>query len=473
MHSSIAGIGRPTYAVGWRGGRAANVAIYHLSASVVKRSAGRSAVAAAAYRSGTQMLDQRYGETHDYTRKQGVVHSEIIAPANAPEWMRDRSQLWNAVEAVETRKNAQLARDITLALPHELNADQRRDLVRQYAHEQFVSRGMIADIAIHEPHRRGDDRNYHAHIMLTMRELTGEGFHSKKATPEARRWNERETLEIWRTEWAAIQNREFERLGINTRVDSRSYENQGIDREPTIHEGPAATEKRRRGELSDLAQENDRRQAANDNTAEKHAELLNVQAELDRIRAAQAELVAEKEAALSAERDLSKLAMKQRQEAEQGRLENLLRDTYGKSLKTVQRQVEVVSDRLENAGTVRRFFRNVTGRTRSDREQLERLQASIADAQNRMREQRQALARRHELEAQKSAVRFRERQDQMRRDIYEAQRESASQAASGAQKKGLSFGERLRRQAELDRQNEPENGPERKQTRDRGRDFEM
>ena len=152
------------------------MAIYHFSARVVKRSAGRSAVAASAYRSANDLEDERQGVRHNYDRKTGVVHSEIMAPADAPEWMRDRSRLWNAVEAVERRKDAQLARDLTLALPDELDAAQRRDLVRQFVAEQFVAQGMIADVNIHDPHHAGDQRHHHSHIMLTIPDLLGQGF---------------------------------------------------------------------------------------------------------------------------------------------------------------------------------------------------------------------------------------------------------------------------------------------------------
>ena len=142
---------------------------------------------------------------HDYSRKSGVVHSEVLAPANTPDWMTDRAKLWNAVEAVEKRKNSQLAREIQLSLPHELTPEQRKKLVFDYAQEQFVSRGMIADVNIHTPNPIGDERNHHAHIMLTMRELTGDGFHSRKSTPTARSWNDKELLATWREEWARHQ----------------------------------------------------------------------------------------------------------------------------------------------------------------------------------------------------------------------------------------------------------------------------
>ena len=125
------------------------MADYRLSAKVISRGNGQSSVASAAYRAGARLEDLRTGEIHDYTRKGGVVYSATLAPENTPDWMRDRGQLWNAVEQVEKRRDAQLAREIQLSLPHELTPDQRRDLLVGFVQEQFVDRGMIADVALH------------------------------------------------------------------------------------------------------------------------------------------------------------------------------------------------------------------------------------------------------------------------------------------------------------------------------------
>ncbi|MBF0562780.1 MAG: MobA/MobL family protein [Alphaproteobacteria bacterium] len=224
------------------------MAIFHLSARVVKRSGGRSATASAAYRAGEEIADERTGQRFDYTRRHGVVHAEIMAPDNAPAWMHDRAQLWNAVEKVEKRKDAQLAREIELALPHELPPAQRVELVRSFVAAEFVAQGMIADVAIHAPGKRGDQRNAHAHIMLTMRELTGAGFGKK-----ARGWNDNDQLAHWREAWAEHVNSALAREGIDARVDHRSLAAQGIDREPGTHQGPAVAEMTARGEVTDCA----------------------------------------------------------------------------------------------------------------------------------------------------------------------------------------------------------------------------
>ena len=199
------------------------MAIYHLRATMISRSAGRSATAAAAYRSATHIEDHRTGLSFDYRARSGVDHVEILAPAQAPEWAQDRAVLWNAVEAAETRKNSQVAREIRVALPAELDHAQRVELVRDFCQRQFVDRGMVADIALHAPGREGDDRNHHAHILLTTREIAAEGFTTKN-----RDWNAVEVLEGWREAWAQDANLALELAGHGERIDHRTLEAQRI-----------------------------------------------------------------------------------------------------------------------------------------------------------------------------------------------------------------------------------------------------
>ena len=200
------------------------MAIYHLRATMISRSAGRSATAAAAYRVGERIEDHRTGLTFDYRARSGVDHVETLAPANAPAWVQDRAALWNAVEAAETRKNSQVAREIRVALPAELNHGQHVELVREFCQREFVARGMVADIALHAPGREGDDRNHHAHILLTTREIGPEGFGAKN-----RDWNAVEMLEGWREAWARDSNRALERCGHDERIDHRTLEAQRIE----------------------------------------------------------------------------------------------------------------------------------------------------------------------------------------------------------------------------------------------------
>ena len=184
---------------------------------MISRSQGRSVTAASAYRVAERIEDRRTGLVFDYAARGGVDHTEILAPDHAPDWVRDRSELWNRVEESETRKNSQVAREVRVALPDELTHAQRVALVRDYAQTQFVDRGMVADIALHAPGRAGDERNHHAHILLTTREVDADGFTTKN-----RDWNKVEVLEGWREAWARDSNAALERAGVEDRVDHRT-----------------------------------------------------------------------------------------------------------------------------------------------------------------------------------------------------------------------------------------------------------
>ena len=197
------------------------MAIYHFSAKMISRSTGRSAVAAAAYRTAERIEDHRQGLEHDYSNRTGVLHTEILAPDGTPEALRDRAMLWNAVEQVERRKDAQLAREVTVALPHELTDAQRTSLVRSFVQSAFVDRGMIADVALHAPGREGDERNHHAHIMLTTRSIGADGFEGKD-----RSWNSKELLADWRESWADHANAYLREIEVEREIDHRSLEAQ-------------------------------------------------------------------------------------------------------------------------------------------------------------------------------------------------------------------------------------------------------
>lgn len=228
------------------------MASYHLSAQPVKRSEGRSVVAMAAYRAGERLKDERHNSVADYSRRRGVVHAEILAPDDAAEWLLDRESLWNCVESMEVRKDAQLAREINMALPHELTDGERLALVRAFVRKQFVALGMVADFAIHAPViQRGDDpRNHHVHVLLTLRQAGADGLRRVKT----RAWNSDAMLIAWRQAWAECQNEALGRTGHAARVDHRSLSvrhaeavHQGnrkeavaLLREPEIHVGPKA-----------------------------------------------------------------------------------------------------------------------------------------------------------------------------------------------------------------------------------------
>ena len=233
------------------------VAIFHLSVKTISRSAGRSATAAAAYRAGVEITDERTGEIHDYTRKGGVESAALILPDNAPEWARDRAQLWNAAEQAEKRKNSTVAREFEIALPSELSPEQREKLAHDFARELVKRHGCAADVAIHAPGKEGDNRNHHAHILLTTRRLEPDGFGEK-----TRELDDQKTGKVLVTEWrerfATLQNERLREAGHSVQVDHRSLEAQGIEREATRHLGPTATAiERRTGERSHKGQQHD------------------------------------------------------------------------------------------------------------------------------------------------------------------------------------------------------------------------
>lgn len=241
------------------------MAIASLHVSVVSRGKGRSAVAAAAYRAGEQLYNAYEGQTYDYSRRSGVVYAEVFAPGHAPEWATDRAALWNAVETVEKQSNSRLARQIEFALPHELTREQTIALATDYA-KQFVQDGMVADLAIHD---KGDG-NPHAHILLTTRPFDPDGNWGEKSRKEyildnngdrirlasgqwksrkvdAVDWNQQDNVEKWREQYADLTNQYLERYGCEDRIDHRSYERQGVDRDPTIHLGHYAHQLEQQG----------------------------------------------------------------------------------------------------------------------------------------------------------------------------------------------------------------------------------
>jgi len=217
------------------------MAIYHLSAKVISRSTGASALAAAAYRSGSRLHDQRLDRHHDFTNKPGVVHSEVMLPDGADEAWKDREQLWNDVEAAELRKDAQLAREIEFALPRELTQQQAIELARDFVQAEFVDRGMVADLNVHWDIGEDGQPKPHAHVMLTTREIDIADDGSISFGAKARDWNRTDLLTHWREAWANIANERLALLDIDARIDHRSLEAQGIDLEPQHKIGPAAS----------------------------------------------------------------------------------------------------------------------------------------------------------------------------------------------------------------------------------------
>ena len=248
----------------------APLAIFHCPIQIIKRSKGRTVVEAAAYRSGGKLYCDWNGVTYDYSRKGGVVHTEILLPSQAPREYLDRATLWNSVEAAETASNAQLAREVEAALPRELNREEQLKLVREFVKNTFVDAGMCADFALHD---KGDG-NPHVHILLTMRPINQDGTWGAKSKKvyvldkagnkipdghggwknkkeDLTGWNDRGNAEKWRAEWARYVNQALEEKGVSVRVDHRSYKRQGIERIPGIHMGPAAMRMEKKGIRTD------------------------------------------------------------------------------------------------------------------------------------------------------------------------------------------------------------------------------
>ena len=256
------------------------MALFHLNVTQIKRSKGQSAIAAAAYRAGEKLYSEYYGETSDYTNKHGVICSEILLPDHAPREYADRQTLWNAVEKAERGKNAQLAYSFDIALQNEFSLDENVALARLFLLEHFVSRGMVVDFAIHVPDTEpGGISNPHFHVLTPIRpieqngkwgmkqrrvyeldeegnrRLDADGNYIFNAVPTTD-WGSPETLEHWREQWAAMCNAKFEEKGLPERIDHRSYERQGVDILPTIHEGPSVRQMEVKGIRTDKGEFN-------------------------------------------------------------------------------------------------------------------------------------------------------------------------------------------------------------------------
>ena len=258
------------------------MAIYHMQAKVVSRGSGRSAVAASAYMSCSRMYNDYDGIQHDYTRKQGLIYQEVMLPPMAPSKWNDREQLWNAVEETEKTKDSRLAREFVVALPVELDKDSNISLLQDFIKKNFVDMGMCADFAIHDT----DGHNPHAHILLTVRPLNENGTwqyktekeylcikdgeekgyeridkHPKSSrygrqNPISEQWNSDEQLCIWRANWADAVNKMLARNQINATIDHRSFADQGITEQPTIHEGYIAQNMEKKGMIADRCEIN-------------------------------------------------------------------------------------------------------------------------------------------------------------------------------------------------------------------------
>ncbi len=251
------------------------LAIYHCSVKPISRSSGRSAVAAIAYRSGERLVNERDGMVHDFTRKQGIEHTEIVLPEGvSAEWAYDRAALWNAAESAEARKDARVAREFEVALPHELSPDGRIEAVRDFARDLAERYGGAVDFAIHAPHVEGDIRNFHAHVMMTTRRVGEAGLGEKTYIERENKWllgqglptTDMQVRDIRRS-WEGIANEHLAREGFDIRIDHRSHADRGLEIAPTEHVGVHATQIERQGGVVDRAR-------VDGDAARRNAELI-------------------------------------------------------------------------------------------------------------------------------------------------------------------------------------------------------
>ena len=243
------------------------MAIFYMEIRPVARSSGRTATAAAAYRAGERIRDERTGALYDHSKRDDVLHKEIFLPSKLDrpdagmEWARDRSSLWNTAEKAEQRSNSRAAREYQVALPAELSAEQRVTLARTFSREIADRYNVAVDLAVHAPRPEGDPRNFHAHLLATTREVTPQGMGPQtgvdmtgQARSELGLPPSRQEFRTLRARWAELANEALREANIEARIDHRSLEAQGLDREPRPHLPWAAVIAERRGERSEVAE---------------------------------------------------------------------------------------------------------------------------------------------------------------------------------------------------------------------------
>ena len=367
------------------------IAIYHCSIKTISRGKGKSAVAVAAYRSGKKLTNQYDGIIHDYTRKGGITHTEILLPSHAPPEFSDRNTLWNSVEKIEKTKNSQLARENEIAIPKELSAEQQIELVRQYINDNFVSVGMCADFAIHDK----KDGNPHAHIMLTMRPLEQNGEWGAKSKKEyitdkncervklkngnyktkkinTVDWNEQDKAELWRSAWAELANKYLEQTAIPERIDHRSFARQGIDKIPSIHLGVAAGQMKRKGIETERGNLNREISLTNKSLAE-------IKAKINSLKKWIAKFAAEKSEPVKAESIIELLNKRS--------TENISHWQKLRDLKTVSKAVVYLQN--NNISTISQFDEKING-LRDEyytvRRNLKRTENTLSDLSEKMKQ---------------------------------------------------------------------------------------
>lgn len=368
----------------------------HASAKIIQRSKGRSSVAAAAYRSGEKLYDQRTGLTHDYTKKNGVEFSRIYLPDNASENLRKREALWNAVEAKENRSNSCTARELEVAFPSEFNAMQRREAGDSISCELMKRYGCAVDIALHAPNKNGDERNFHAHILFTDRAFdpsTKDGWAKKKYRDlsndkitidgEKTTRGQKEVLSL-RAFTAGVMNNIAKRDDLSVTVEHLSFETRGIDREPQIHLGTVANDMERNGKSTERGDENKKiidlnkqRRIIQSDVSEQNFDKFD-------------EFAGAKRAEFQSWSSGEKIDEERRCDREKYALEVKIEDFYGKSDMRHKTAIKVLRKRMEEKG-LKRLARKVNGADRDDRDKLERHKKSLTNSEMRKEGQRTML----------------------------------------------------------------------------------
>ena len=302
------------------------MAIYHFSAQIISRNGGKSSTAAAAYRARDKVYDERTGLSFDYSYKDSADYCQILAPTHAQDWVYNREVLWNKVEAAERRKDSQLAREINVALPVELSREEKIELGLSFVKNQYVSQGMVADVAFHDL----DSHNPHFHVMLTTRQLEGEGF----ALTKEKAWRpdfgyrkaKSDLLVQERSSWQDYANAALERVGTTERIDHRTLEAQGLERIPQIHLGPQVAAMEKKGIQTTVGDEYRQIDQAN-------AELATLQIRLD-INRYQSE----------SEKELEKLRIQKQREEEKKQQEERKKKEQERQLKRQLQKVNEVQE---------------------------------------------------------------------------------------------------------------------------------
>ena len=409
----------------------------HASVKHVKRSKGRSSVAAAAYRLALKLEDERTGLVHVYTRKNGVEHSQTFAPDHAPEWVHDPAKLWNTVEQRERHVKAETAHELELAFPHEFTPMQRREAGENISRELVRRYGCAVSIAHHLPSPDGDERNYHAHLLFTTRGFdasTKDGWQKTKyrdLSQDTRDHEKKpclddngnkttrgriELLEL-REFSAGEMNRIAKRDRVNVYVQHLSFEKQGIDREPTQHMGHKATSMERRGEVSRIGEKNREVEQLNAQRLKDRAVEAVLSAQVSMQKDALNTWADEKRQTLNERLRNDQIDLHSKHRNERDQLHDRQRKQNEGLRRTIASQLQTVTRRLDTTTGARRIIRNLLGKTKADRATQHQLQKALQAVMVAEKVQRKELKQQQQRERDQFVEREREEGLKLERNI--------------------------------------------------------